>query len=240
MVDCRPKWFCEVCQSSFQRKFALENHYKTLKHKIKVDQQSTPSELDDLRKINNDLTLEVQRLNLEVNKLKEKLSKNVNKPSPIYTRYENCNVTNVQLNLNLNSYGNENWNYLKHDIIEMMRGVNTCIPAIVKRIHFDKDHPENHNIKLPNKRFSEMSTYNGGEWITSHKKDILENLIMNLVGKLEEDYGDDFRNQSTSFIQKLWEEKTNPIISEQKIDKNLRKQVEYSIIDGQNDLKQKK
>ena len=121
-----------------------------------------------------------------------------------------------------------------------MRGVNTCIPAIVKRIHFDKDHPENHNIKFPNKRFSEMSKYSGGEWITSHKKDILENLIMNLVGKLEEDYGDDFRNHSTSFIQKLWEEKTNPIISEQKIDKNLRKQVEYSIIDGQNDLKQKK
>ena len=108
---------------------------------------------------------------------------------------------------------------------------------MVKKIHFNKSHPENHNLRLPNKRMPEMKTYNGEEWRTAHKKDIIESLITNLVDKLEDEYGDDFRNQSTQFIQRLWEEKTGPIISEQKIDKNLRKQVEYSIIDGQNELK---
>jgi len=62
-------------------------------------------------------------------------------------------------------------------------------------------------------------------------------LIIQLVDKLEDEYGDDFRNQSTNFIQTLWEQKMERIISEKKVDRDLRQQVEYSIIDGQNDLK---
>ena len=58
-----------------------------------------------------------------------------------------------------------------------------------------------------------------------------------IIDKLEEEYGKDFRNQSTNFIQKLWEAKTEQIVSEQKVDINLRKQVEYSIIDGQREIK---
>ena len=28
-----------------------------------------------------------------------------------------------------------------------MKSVNTCLPELVKKLHFNKDHPENHNIK---------------------------------------------------------------------------------------------
>ena len=66
---------------------------------------------------------------------------------------------------------------------------------------------------------------------------VIESLIIQLVDKLEDEYGDDFRNQSTNFIQTLWEQKMERIISEKKVDRDLRQQVEYSIIDGQNDLK---
>jgi len=82
-----------------------------------------------------------------------------------------------------------------------------------------------------------MKTFDGEQWKTQHKKDVIESLIIQLVDKLEDEYGDDFRNQSTNFIQTLWEQKMEKIISEQKVDRDLRQQVEYSIIDGQNDLK---
>ncbi len=82
-----------------------------------------------------------------------------------------------------------------------------------------------------------MKTFDGEQWKTQHKKDVIESLIIQLVDKLEDEYGDDFRNQSTNFIQTLWEQKMERIISEKKVDRDLRQQVEYSIIDGQNDLK---
>ena len=33
-------------------------------------------------------------------------------------------------------------------MFKIMGGVNSCIPAIVERLHFDVEHPENHNIKI--------------------------------------------------------------------------------------------
>ena len=170
-------------------------------------------------------------------RLKNQLEK---KPTTTYSNsnhYENCMINNIELNLTINPHGSENWNYLKHEVLNLMKGVNTCIPEMVKKLHFNKEHPENHNLKLPNKKFSHMKTFDGEQWKTQHKKDVIESLIIQLVDKLEDEYGDDFRNQSTNFIQTLWEQKMERIISEKKVDRDLRQQVEYSIIDGQNDLK---
>ncbi len=233
------KWFCETCQCSFQRRFALEKHYKSRKHLQHLEQvESKPDELVELRRKNEELEIQVQDLKIEMEKLKTQISK---KPKRSYSNsyhYENCTINNnIQLNLTINPHGAENWDYLKDEVLNLMKGVNTCIPEMVKKLHFNREHPENHNLKLPNKRFPDMKTFNGDKWNTHHKKDVIEALIIQLVDKLEDEYGDDFRNQSTRFIQTLWEQKTGQIISEQKVDRDLRRQVEYSIIDGQNDLK---
>ena len=196
-----------------------------------------PDELLELRRKNEELTIQVQDLKIEMERLKNQLEK---KPTTTYSNsnhYENCTINNIELNLTINPHGSENWNYLKHEVLNLMKGVNTCIPEMVKKLHFNKEHPENHNLKLPNKKFSHMKTFDGEQWKTQHKKDVIESLIIQLVDKLEDEYGDDFRNQSTNFIQTLWEQKMERIISEKKVDRDLRQQVEYSIIDGQNDLK---
>tara|TARA_Y100000389_G_scaffold204907_1_gene260680 strand:+ start:137 stop:790 length:654 start_codon:yes stop_codon:yes gene_type:complete len=215
---------------------ALENHYKTRRHKDKLEKNIEKTEVFELKKQLEEEKHKVKQLTIENDKLRSQLSK---KPATYNNskHYENCTFNNIQLNLSINPHGCENWSYLRDEIFTIMKGVNTCIPEMVKKIHFDKNHPENHNIKFPNKKLSNMRTFNGEEWKTFHKKDVIESLIMNLVDKLEEEYGQDFRLKSTQFIQELWDRKTNPIISDQKIDKNLRRQVEYSIIDGQHELK---
>lgn len=231
------KWHCAICNCNFQRKLALENHYKTRKHRDKLEKDIDVQEVYELRKQLEEEKNKVTQLKYENEKLKSQLSKKKCKYYNNSSHYENCTINNIQINLNVNPYGCENWDYLKDEIITIMRGVNTCIPEMVKKLHFDKNHPENHNIKFLNKKLSTMKTFNGEEWKTSHKKDVIESLITNLVDKLEEEYGVDFRTKSTQFIKDLWDRKTNPIIAEQKIDKTLRKQVEYSIIDGQQELK---
>jgi len=232
------RWHCEICKHTFKRRLGYENHLLSNKHKARINEKTDTTY--ELKRENEELKLTIQKLNNELDNLKTQMSKTQKKNSYSGNHYENCvinNVNNIQLNITLNPHGNENWDYLQNDIMNIMKGVNTCIPILVQKLHFDKDHPENHNVKLPNKRFSDMQFYDGSKWRTLHKKDVIENMITHIVDTLDEKYGDDFRKASTQFITKLWDEKTNLIISEQTIDRNLRKQVEFSIIDGQNMLK---
>lgn len=244
------KWYCSICKKSFQRQFALEKHYTTRIHNENLRRETGDDEVVELRKKLEIEKNKVRQLTYENDKLKKRLeSKTINKTthnSYSFTNsdfYQNCTfnnvntVNNIQLNLSINPHGSENWEYLKDDIVSIMKCVNTCIPEIVKRLHFDENHPENHNIKFPNKKLATMRTYDGEEWKTHNKKDVLERLITNLVDKLEEEYGCNFRSVSTKFIKDLWENKMIPISAEQKIDRNLRKEVECSILDGQNKLK---
>ena len=127
MTNVSTKWYCEVCNAGFQRKLALENHFKTLRHcKNVLEKHSDGDELIELKKRNEELMLEVQRLTDEVTKLKQLKKTRTNSYNNNACHYENCNFTNVQVNLSLNPYGNENWNYLKDDVLNIMKGVNTC------------------------------------------------------------------------------------------------------------------
>ena len=229
------RWHCITCNCYFQRKLALEKHYKTRKHKDILEKDSEPNEIFELRKKLEDAEHKVKELLIENKKLKSKLNKVPKGNSYKGNHYDNCIINNIHLNVTLNSFGYENWDYLRDDVINIMKGVHTCIPAMIKRIHFDKEHPENHNIKIPNKKVAQIKTFDGDDWNTHNKKDVIEDLITSFAYKLDEEYGCDFRNNSTQFIQELWDSKIHSI--NQKIDKELRKQVEYSIIDGQNDLK---
>jgi hypothetical protein len=83
----------------------------------------------------------------------------------------------------------------------------------------------------------QIRTFDGMTWNTKNKKDIIEGLIRNIVDRLESGYGEEFRNNATKFIRDLWEEKMTPITNNNQIDKDLRKQVEFSILDGQSELK---
>ena len=81
----------------------------------------------------------------------------------------NGNVTNI--NVHINPHGKENWDYISNEnIFQIMKGVRTCIPEMVKNIHFNKEHPENHNIVLPNKKYAQVKTYNGDNWETHNKR----------------------------------------------------------------------
>lgn len=239
-MEKKSQWFCDICQHNFKRRIGLENHLNTNKHKAMLNLNKNNIEIE-YRKENEELKYKVKHLTMENEKLRLQLSKiNKSKTYNNSVHYDNCTFNTIQLNLLVNPHGNENWDYLKEDIVNLMKCVNLCIPEMVKKIHFDKNHPENHNIQFPNKKEPVIRTFNGEEWKTFDKKDVIESLITNLVDKLEDEYGDDFRKKSTQFIQELWQKKTISILSEHKIDKTLRKQVEYSILDGQYMLKKPK
>jgi hypothetical protein len=74
------------------------------------------------------------------------------------TNIENQNnienqTNNNTINIHINAFGKENTDYLDDQaIVECIDRIFNSVPAILKRIHFDPDHPENHNIKITNKK----------------------------------------------------------------------------------------
>ena len=63
----------------------------------------------------------------------------------------------------------------------LMAGPFTSIPKLVNRIHFDKDHPENHNLAITNKKSKYGSIRKNNKWQMILIKDMLSKIIPALV-----------------------------------------------------------
>ena len=91
----------------------------------------------------------------------------------------NKNTTNNNININIQSFGNENLDYLNDSTIEgCINRVYDSIPRLIKTIHFHPKHPENHNIKVTNKKLPH-ATYldDDKEWKLMNKDDAIHTMV---------------------------------------------------------------
>jgi len=68
------------------------------------------------------------------------------------TNSHNEHSNNSTVHIQINNFGSENTSYLTPEFMQaLMRnpsvGINDKIPQIVQHIHFNPDHPENHNVR---------------------------------------------------------------------------------------------
>jgi hypothetical protein len=91
------------------------------------------------------------------------------------------NVTNNNIKINniiVNNFGNENTDYLSINLFKsLLTYPRSCIPKLIKQIHFNPEHPENHNIRIKNKKlkYAEIKENNG--WKIQLKKTVLDDLV---------------------------------------------------------------
>tara|TARA_B100001996_G_scaffold109158_1_gene82527 strand:- start:465 stop:1190 length:726 start_codon:yes stop_codon:yes gene_type:complete len=238
MSNCEnKKYVCTVCNVFFDRESKYVRHLQTNRHNIKKNNNQSCNDIYKAKYM--ELSEKYYELEERFSKLEKLLPFVLNGNRTNCDNVINNTTINMPINLNLgtNPYGKENWDYIRNDILTLMRNVNTCIPEMLKKIHFDKEHPENHNVKIPNKKLPHLQTFNGEEWQTMNKKEGIEHLVVNLVDRLESEYGSDFRESTNEVVTKLWEDKTKPISDDKEVHIKLRKQVEYSILDGQSGIK---
>ena len=86
-----------------------------------------------------------------------------------HNKIENQNIT-----ININAFGNENLEYIDDKAItECISRVYKSIPSLLEKIHFDPEHPENHNIKITNKKLPYASVMgNNKKWKTKKNNNI--------------------------------------------------------------------
>lgn len=72
----------------------------------------------------------------------------------------NCNNTNINI-ININTYENTNYEVLKDNIEKCIVDGRVDKVKLIKYLHFNKDYPENHNVKIENRRENRIMTFNG-------------------------------------------------------------------------------
>jgi hypothetical protein len=144
-------------------------------------------EVKDISKIDY-LETEIQELRNKIEELeKSKHNQNIQNQN-----IQNQNIQNQQNNIIINCFGNENLDYITDKVIlHCMNKIYGSIPLLIEKIHFDPEHPENHNIQIPNKKLPHAKILNNKrEWQIVKKKDAIDTMIDNGYNMLDEKFQD--------------------------------------------------
>ena len=96
--------------------------------------------------------------------------------------------------------------------------MNNIVP-LIENIHFDKEHPENHNVKIKSIKQELMETFVDGKWIITDTDDTLNELInkgyrvlnyhsrKNKNDIIDTEMNEDEYDDVLSWLEKIYEDK---------------------------------
>jgi len=155
---------CEFCLKTFSRKDNVIKHQKICKKK----------------KTSN---LELCIMKNEIETLKEKLDKTAtmittNNNNTINKTLNNNSNNTQNINIHINNLGEENIKHIDYNYYNnILKGIYGAVPKLVEKIHFDKEHPENQNIKLTNKKEPYIKIRKNNKWKLANRKTEVLDLI---------------------------------------------------------------
>jgi hypothetical protein len=132
-----------------------------------------------------------QKLEEEIKLLKEE-NERLRKESKTTINNDN-RVINV-VNININPSNDPNTEFLTDkDYVQCINRMIMSVPNLIKKIHFNPKHPENHNIYISNIRNKMAMTYDGNQWNLNNQENTINKLITDHEYMLEEwlDNGED-------------------------------------------------
>jgi hypothetical protein len=165
---------CEYCCKFYSTNSNLHKHLKICKIKKKTDEQN---KITLLEKDKDELIETVEKLLIECSNMKEIIKTN-NTGNNNYSN--NTNSNNIIHNtININNYGEEDTKYItKQFIVNLLANKPfKAIPEMIKHTHFNKEHPENQNIKLTNKKEPYVKVMKDNKWEYQDRKNTITDLI---------------------------------------------------------------
>lgn len=251
-----------ICLKSFTKLPALSRHRKTCVVVNKTvgaleygnNQISNPPEdviqslqerLERKDQENQEIRERLERKDQEMDALRKQVESLMEK-STGNTTYRNSNNNNTHIeNQNVfivNNFGNENTDYLTDKRVNNLIKNNApfaCIPQLIQSIHFNPEHPENHNIQVTNMKSKFAKIFKHDKWITTMKHRTIDDLIETICVLLEEKYEEnkdslsDFRQERFRDFQDKYETQDKDMI------KNIKDEVDVTLLNGTKDIYKK-
>ena len=202
-----PIFLCDFCNS----KFSSYAHKR--RHEIHRCKENTTI-----------MSNKIKTLEKEKKKLEKEICKLIDKVGTV-----NNTTNNTQNIIVVNNYGKENTDYLTIEKIKkLLHRPYDSVQELIKMLHFDVNHPENHNVKITNKKEPYALVWNDPIWELRKKKTVVKDLVdkgyMMIDGTHDIDktntkfikFQDNFEDDTTNIKGKIEEETEIVIINESK------------------------
>ena len=121
----------------------------------------------------DDKDFAIEKLLSEIEKLKKTII-NLNNSG------DNCNIINgdisgnnnniYNIEIKVNAFDKTDYSVLKNNISSCIKDGVIDEAKLIKFLHFNKEHPENHNVKITNKRDNNIKVFNGEKFEESEYK----------------------------------------------------------------------
>ena len=162
---------------------------------------------------------------------KTKVIENLKNENEVLKNNKNTTIQNNTINntVIINAFGKENLAYINKEYIHglIREGPYGSIRKLIKYIHFNPDHKENHNIKIPNKRDKYAMVYDGSMWQVRNKKSMITTIADHAYGVIAEHcediiskkldrFRDDFESEESRYMKRLAEDTELIILNGQK------------------------
>ena len=215
------KYKCPKCKKAYSTNSNLHKHIKNC-----IEDQTRTYSKEELDFLLEKRLQEQQKLFLDKLEDKEKmiyeLTKQVEKLID-----KVGNTTYNTYNIMINPFGKEDTSYISGDYIRNLinSGPYNSIPKLLKYIHFNPEHKENHNVKIPNKKQPFAEIFNGINWEYRDKKSTIEDMSERAFTLLNEHYrgGNEYMNKFKDEFED----------GESQVSKKVNKDLELMIINSQ-------
>ena len=92
--------------------------------------------------------------------------------------YKNNNTINNTFNILVCNYGSEDRSLLTREfLINLLNSPYSAATKMIEMLHFNKDYPENMNIRLSNKDNDKSQLIENGKWVTYEKELLINRMI---------------------------------------------------------------
>lgn len=225
---------CDFCNATFKYKSGKYRHQnnncKVKKSQIEIIEQMKTQMKDQEVRHNEQMRQQEERHSKELLEFRKELMRiteiALSKPSG---GNKNCNNT-TNNNIIIHAYGKEDISFLKdNDFLQMLNSSGTSVQTLVKKIHFNEEHPENKNVKITNKKQPYAKVYNGDKWLLKDKKETISDLVEDKMNLLDSKF-DVLQDDMTPFKQERhidFHENT----SDEMLD-DIKKEVELCVMNG--------
>lgn len=185
---------CEYCGKQFNSRSNKSRHKKTCKKRSTVEE----------------LQKQVETLTNMVVSMQHNGTTNITNNNNI--------VNNIQNNIHLHGFGHETLGHLPKSFLNYCFA-NKDIVQLIENVHFDKECPENQNVRIKSSKNELMEYYQNGNWVISTQDRILTELIqkgyriLRTHGKRnkggimeEEDLEEDDYNNVLRWLEEVYED----------------------------------
>ena len=225
---------CKFCEKPFNTRQSKSRHEKKYcKKKEKNEEKYKQIENNNiiLQDKLEDIIIKFTNIQVEHDLLKQEL--NTMKRTTSNNIISNNGIIGNSNNIIVNNFGSENIDYLTDKVYKrLIKLPLSGVAKLIGHIHFNPNHPENHNVRITNKKLKFAEIKKDNKWLLQHKKIVLDDLLESGMIRF-----DDFKDSNEDEAEKVIMKRYKKMVELYELEKDkITNQIELEVLNGSNKI----